>query len=211
MKKLWFYILVNIFFIISLTASAMAYGGGGDDVTTSVDTTSNMAPSYFAPITLSPPVKDNVFVMDPPTQDTSSVDPTEITILSEDGIGYATAVLIAEVMKDPNVQWVAITAGGILVGYATAGAGLPVYAQAVAAGTFAAATTYATRSGQPGQAASTAYSGVKDLAVGFIPVPPPVQAGFSIAIDKTIDLVSQAPGLNSSGHGSGGYAQTYSH
>ena len=209
MKKKWMIILVSLSLVIGLCASAMAYGGGGGDDKPQAETETKAPPPFFVPINLSPPELDTTFVMGPPPE-TSSVGPTQITILSNEDLGEGMAEIIGILIQDPSVQWITITAGGIFVGYASAGAGLPVYMQAVAAGTYAAATTYATRSGQPDQTGSTTYSGVKDLAVGFIPVPPPAQAGISLAIDEAVDLASQAPGLQNPGHGPGGYAPTYS-
>ena len=166
----------------------------------------NSPPSIFAPLPL-PPAQDEVFVMgDGP--DTASVDPTEITILSEDDIGLATAIIIAELIKDPNVQWVAITAGGIVVGYATAGAS--VYVQALAAGSYAATTNYVTSEGKSNQNSSTLYSGAKDTAIGLTPLPPVVQAAISITVDKTVEVLSQAPGLNNSSTRPGGWVNTFS-
>ena len=201
---------MTLVIVFGLASGAMAYGGnGGGNAASTSSSGTNDPPDGFVPINLDPLPMDQTLVTEDLT-DTSSVEQTEITILNEDDIGQDVidnmGAILVDLMNDPNVQWIAITTGGIIIGYATAGAGLPVYAQAIAAGTWAATTTYYTKNGDPG---STAYSGGKDFVVGFVPVPPPAQAAISWGTDKTGEIVSQAPSLNSRGTGSGGYTQTY--
>lgn len=179
MGKKWLCILVSLFFVIGLSSSALACGGGGGgDPLGSSPSEADTPPSNFEPIVL-----DDTYVMDPP--ETTSVDPTPETVLDEDDLGLtseAMANLLAEIADDPNVKFVAVVTGGIIVGYATAGLGLPTYAQGLASGTF---TVWA---------GGSATSGVKDFFISYIRVPPPVQSGISIAVDQTAEAASAAIG-----------------
>jgi len=217
MKKQWLVIMLILGLVLSFSTSVMAHGGGGGDGGTGADrnpaqstsdSESNAPPSIFSPLPLFPG-QDNVFVMgDGP--DTTSVERTEIAIVSEDDIGQYVADLVAQLSQDPNVQWITITATGIFIGYATAGYGLPVYAQAIAGGTFSAAANYATSDGKANRTSSTVYSGVKDVAIGFIPIPPPAQAAASWGVDKVKDILPEAPSHRGSSNSSGGWGNTYS-
>jgi hypothetical protein len=217
MKKQWLAVMLVLGLVLNFSTSVMAHSGGGGDGGTGAEmntpqstgsSESKIPPPIYSSLPLFPG-QDTDFIMgDGP--DTTSVDRTEITILSEEDIGQATAEIIAQLSQDPNVQWVVITAAGIFIGYATAGAGLPVYAQAVAGGTFSAAVNYASSEGEANQASSTAYSGVKDVVIGFIPIPPPAQAAVSWFVDKVKEILPEFPSHRKSSNSSGGYGRTFS-
>ena len=215
MKKLFGSLLVCLAIITGYSTVSFSYGGGGGDgggdgmedlVGTTLPQPAEPPPG-FLPIPLGPVEADTTYVTEEPF-DTRSVAATEITILVDEPL---TPEEIAAILQDPHVQWVAITAGGILIGYATAGMGLPVYGQALAGGAFSAATSYAT---SDGKVSSTIYGGIKDTAIGFIPVPPPAQAAISAGVDVIAEdirrNVAYAPAFRKRSTRAGGYSHTYS-
>lgn len=191
MKKTGVAILAVIFSMTLCVVSAMAYGGGdgggGDELQDTRE--SNNPPPAYQPVDPSTLGVGDVFVSVQP-DDTTSVEPTEPVVLEDESV-YDLTVALAHC---PAVKFVIVTGGGILVGYATAGTSIVV--QALAAGGYSMAMTHIDNTGKPAnEQSSRVYSGVKDTAIAFIPVPPPAQAAISVGVDKTIEAITEPPAI----------------
>ena len=155
-----------VFLMITLCGlPAYGYGGGGGGANDG-DPTAGMGPSTsggssvpagFTPI-------DMTFVPPAPPSDLTSVGETSVTggprQLSEEERQELSAAF----------EFIMVTSGGIIIGYATGGAGWSVLGQAAAGGAWSGTTTYAlSDDDNPGEQAADAT--LQDSAVGFIPAP----------------------------------------
>jgi len=177
MRKILYSTMV-VFLLMALTGlPAYGYGGGGGEG--EGDPTSGMGPSTsggsnvpagFTPI-------DMTFVPPAPPSDLTSVGETSVTggprQLSEEERQELSAAF----------EFIMVTSGGIIIGYATGGAGWSVLGQAAAGGTWSGTTTYAL-SDDDNAGEQAAGAAIQDFAVGFVPVPPPAQSGLSYIITK---------------------------
>lgn len=178
MRKILYSTMV-VFLLMALTGlPAYGYGGGGGPGDGS-DPFAGMGPSTsggstvpagFTPI-------DMTFVPPAPPSDLTSVSETSVTggprQLSEEERQELSAAF----------EFIMVTSGGIIIGYATGGAGWSVLGQAAAGGTWSGATTYAlSDDDNPGEQAADAT--LQDTAVGFIPAPPPAQSAISYLITQ---------------------------
>ncbi|MBC2737392.1 MAG: hypothetical protein HF981_23715 [Desulfobacteraceae bacterium] len=164
---------------------AYGYGGGpgdgGDPLSNMGPSTSggSIVPAGFTPI-------DMEFVSPAPPSELSSVGETPVTggprQLSEEELQELSAAF----------EFIMVTAGGIIIGYATGGAGWTVLGQAAAGGAWSGTTSYVlSDDDNPGeQAVDAAF---QDFAVGFVPVPPPAQAAISYGITQIREQIPARP------------------
>lgn len=197
MKKTVLVILTTIITVTLGAASAMAHsggGGGGGGGDGGLDTSgSTVPPSVFEPLDLG---VDDVYVM-PGTPE--SVEPTEVLVLDD---------RVSPEEMDALVT-IAVLGGGILIGYSTGG--YVIYVAAGAGGTYSVATTHMQNIGKPeSERTSLIYVGVKDTAIGLVPVSPPAQAAISMGVDEVKNVIMEAPAINNPSPGPGGFAPTYS-
>jgi len=181
-----------IFLLMTFSGpAAFGYGGGGGGAGGDSDSGSgtsmtdfggssgNTSPEGFTPI-------DMELVSPAPPSDLSSVGETPVTggprQLSEEELQELSAAF----------EFIMVTAGGIIIGYATGGAGWTVLGQAAAGGAWSGTTSYVLNDeDNPGeQAVDAAF---QDFAVGFVPVPPPAQAAISYGITQIREQVPARP------------------
>ena len=190
MRKILYSTMV-VFLLMALTGlPAYGYGGGGGggEGEGEGDPTSGMGPSTsggsnvpagFTPV-------DMTFVPPAPPSDLTSVGETSVTggprQLSEEERQELSAAF----------EFIMVTSGGIIIGYATAGAGWTVLGQAAAGGTWSGTTTYAL-SDDDNAGEQAAGAGIQDFAVGFVPVPPPAQSALSLIITKIRECLPSLP------------------
>ena len=187
------FIIVGLITTLSLfnSVSAFAHGGGGggggeNEGSTTSANTSNVAPSGF----ISAP-----FGMPGAPQLTEQQDFGQAGTNSQQAEAQASA---EEAKK--GIKFLAITAGGIAVGYLTAGLSLGL--QMFAAGAYAGTVSVA--SGDSAEA--TANSSAQDVVIGAIPAPPPVQAAISIAVTEARAAAPETAPSSSRGTGTGLYS-----
>ena len=191
---------------------AYAYGGGGGggggaggagDLTTTRDRgDKDNSPDGYVPIDPSTLGVSDLVVEQ--SIDTSSVARTEPLVLTGESV-YDLANALAHC---EGIRFAVVVSGGILVGYATGGCS--IYIQAAASGGYSMAVTHIDNTGKPAnEQSSSIYSGVKDTAIAFIPVPPPAQAAISIGVDKGIEVIQELPSIKNPSTGPGGFTNTF--
>ena len=173
---------VMTFFLLMTLTGLPAYGygggdgggGGGGDLGTSMTDfgNQNAPPEGFTPIVIGQPspAPDPEFSSvgaTPVTNETRELSPEELERLQA-----AFDVIVV----------VTVTGGGIVLGYSTAAAGWSVLGQAAASGAYAGVTTFITSGGEATD--ESVRAALQDFMVGFIPVPPPAQAGISYLLTK---------------------------
>jgi hypothetical protein len=188
MRKILYSTMV-VFLLMALTGlPAYGYGGGGGGGEGEGDPTSGMGPSTsggsivpagFTPI-------DMTFVPPAPPPELSSVGETPVTggprQLSEEELQQLSAAF----------EFIMVTTGGIVIGYATGGAGWSVLGQAAAGGAWSGTTSYVL-SDDDNAGEQAAGAAIQDFAVGFVPVPPPAQAAISYGITQIREQIPARP------------------
>jgi hypothetical protein len=177
------YSTMVICLLMALTGlPAYGYGGGGGggsgDGSVGTDPFAGMGPSTSGGSTA--PEGFTPIVMDLP----SPAPPPELSSVGETPVTGGPRQLSDEELQRLQAvhDFILITTGGIVLGYATAGAGWSVLGQAAASGSYAGITTHLTSDGNSGD--ETTRATIQDFAIGFIPVPPPAQAAISFVLTK---------------------------